>query len=371
MLPDELMDPGPVGEKGHRAQHGRGAVREGRLANGDGGAGLFVWDALETAADDDGTILTPATLPASGRWVRVRDPGAIDPRWYGCTVDGTTDDAAAFAAALAASAALGSPVVLAGGTLRMASTIAATSGTSLRILPGAALTGGSGVVLGMPTGCKFEGSDDCFAGDITASFGVLVTEPNPAWWDRTTGEEKVALALAAVTAAGTRVIIDRAYSMDANLSMGANPVISFRGVGELSWVSTGSPVNIVIQKWEQDAQNVARFRFGSKAKLTSLVMANDQGRPLSPRLFGASAAGSSDDTASVWPAYLHGWIDVDGRFQVNTTLTAITGASVVFEGRNPSAIEWAGAEAMPSEIFLGDGVNLALTSTTARITPRS
>lgn len=346
----------------------RAEVLEGRLANGDGGAGLFVWDALETAADDDGTILTPATLPASGRWVRVRDPGALDPRWYGCTVDGTTDDAAAFAAALAASAALGSPVVLAGGTLRMASTIAATVGASLHIIPGAALTGGSGVVLGMPTGCKFEGADDCFAGDLTASFGALVTEPNPAWWDRTTGEEKVTLALASVLSSGTRVIIDRVYSMVGNLVMGSEPVLSFRGIGELYWPASGSPVNVTIQKWEQDAQNVVRFRFGSKAKLTSLVMANDQGRPLSPRLFGASANGTSDDTASVWPAYLHGWVDVDGRFQVNTTLTAITGASVVFEGRNPSAIEWNGSETMPSEILLGDGVNLALTSTTARIT---
>lgn len=346
----------------------RAAVLEGRLANGDGGAGLFVWDALETAADDDGTILVPATLPASGRWIRVRDPGSLDPRWYGCTVDGTTDDAAAFAAALAASAALGSPVVLAGGTLRMASTIAATAGSSLRILPGAALTGGSGVVLGIPTGCKFEGADDCFAGGLTASFGTLVAEPNPAWWNRATAEEKVALALASVTTPGTRVIIDRVYSMVGNLVMGSEPVLSFRGIGELYWPASGSPVNVTIQKWEQDAQNVVRFRFGSKAKLTSLVMANDQGRPLSPRLFGASAAGAGDDTASVWPAYLHGWVDVDGRFQVNTTLTAITGVSVVFEGRNLSAIEWNGSETMPSEILLGDGVNLALTSTTARIT---
>ena len=50
----------------------RACVVQGRTANGDGGSGLFVWDALETTADDGGAILAPLTLPLSGRWVRVR-----------------------------------------------------------------------------------------------------------------------------------------------------------------------------------------------------------------------------------------------------------------------------------------------------------
>jgi hypothetical protein len=345
----------------------RAAVVEGRTSNGDGGAGLFVWDALETADDDGGTILAPLTLPASGRWVRVRDPGSLSPRWYGVTADGTTDDRDAMGTALAASIALGAPVVLESGLVRLGASLPVSSGASIRVLPGAGFTGAPGVVLGLPSGTKFEGCDDCFRGDLTASFGALVSDPSPSWWDRASEDDQITLALASVTANGTRIVIDRAYTIGTAIVMAAEPILSFSRDGRIVW-NSGTGLNVVIQKWEQDAQGMPRFNFGTKARLTSLTMANDQGRPLSPRLFGGAGAGSSDDTFAVWPAFLHGWVDVDGRFQANSTLTAPTGKSVVLEGRNPSAIEWAGAEAMPSEIILGDGVDLALTSTTARIT---
>ncbi len=345
----------------------RAAVVEGRAANGDGGAGLFVWDALETADDDGGTILAPLTLPASGRWVRVRDPGSLSPRWYGVTADGTTDDRDSMGTALAASIALGAPVVLESGLVRLGASLPVSSGASIRVLPGAGFTGASGVVLGLPSGTKFEGCDDCFRGDLTASFGVLVADPSPSWWDRASEDDQIALALASVTANGTRIIIDRAYTLGAAIVMAAEPVLSFRGDGRLVW-NSGTGLNIVIQKWEQDGEGVSRFNFGTKARLTSLIMSKDQGRPLSPRLFGAAGGGSSDDTFAVWPAFLHGWVDVDGRFQVNSTLTAVSGKSVVWNGQNPSANSWNWSEDFPSEIILGDGVSLGLTSATARQT---
>jgi parallel beta-helix repeat protein len=53
---------------------------------GDGGAGVFRWDAAATAADDDGTVIAPAegreaALP--GRWRRADGPGYVSIAWFG------------------------------------------------------------------------------------------------------------------------------------------------------------------------------------------------------------------------------------------------------------------------------------------------
>ena len=63
---------------------------------GDGGEGLFMWIPGDTAEDDGGTILRPATTP-TGNWRRVYEQ-IINVRWFGARGDGTNQTAAINAA---------------------------------------------------------------------------------------------------------------------------------------------------------------------------------------------------------------------------------------------------------------------------------
>lgn len=56
----------------------------GYYAVGDGGGGVFRWDATDTTSTDNGgTIITPSSaLSSSGRWKRVYE-GEVNARWFG------------------------------------------------------------------------------------------------------------------------------------------------------------------------------------------------------------------------------------------------------------------------------------------------
>jgi len=63
---------------------------------GDGGGGLFRWDALNVANFDGGTVFRPDTLPAAGRWIRV-DRGTANVRHFGATGNTAARDTTGFA----------------------------------------------------------------------------------------------------------------------------------------------------------------------------------------------------------------------------------------------------------------------------------
>lgn len=160
----------------------RAAVLQGRAANGDGGAGLFVWDALETTADDDGTILAPSTLPLSGRWVRVRGE-TVDPRWYGCKMDGTTADDTQLAIAFAASATLKARLHFEGGYSRVTSNTTIPTDARVSCGEAAGITAtGSTVTLTIPAGVIFAGSAACFGGTLQPLFAGIDTPVIPFSW---------------------------------------------------------------------------------------------------------------------------------------------------------------------------------------------
>ena len=76
-------------------------------SSGDGGGGTFVWDAAETAADDDGIYILPTGHVGAGRWVRQVTGDHINVRWYGAQGTGLVDDQPAIQAALDAIAIVG------------------------------------------------------------------------------------------------------------------------------------------------------------------------------------------------------------------------------------------------------------------------
>lgn len=72
---------------------------QGYLVRGDGGGGIFWWDSASATADNGGTIISPDSAPASGRWKRLYS-GPANVRWFGAKGDGVTNDVSAFSSAI-------------------------------------------------------------------------------------------------------------------------------------------------------------------------------------------------------------------------------------------------------------------------------
>jgi hypothetical protein len=101
----------------------------GYYARGDGGGGLFHWDASESSADNGGTVIVTDSYPPLGRWKRDFD-GTISVRWFGAT--GTADDTIALRAALASVPHSGSMVRVPPGNYRVSSFLPLKSKTHLQ-----------------------------------------------------------------------------------------------------------------------------------------------------------------------------------------------------------------------------------------------
>jgi len=90
-----------------RGTEGVAAIVAGHARVGDGGGGLFAWDARKLNADGGRAIASTG----GGTWIRVAPTAAVDVRWFGATGDGITDDAPAVMRAIEAA---GSGVVFFG-----------------------------------------------------------------------------------------------------------------------------------------------------------------------------------------------------------------------------------------------------------------
>jgi hypothetical protein len=72
---------------------------DGFWTPGDGGGGLFFWDALSTTADNLGFVVQPTGV-VTGRWKRIVNNQTVSVKWFGAKGDGGTDDTASITAAL-------------------------------------------------------------------------------------------------------------------------------------------------------------------------------------------------------------------------------------------------------------------------------
>lgn len=137
----------------------------GYYAIADGGEGNFVYNPADTSsADNGGTIIVDAF---GNRWYRETNGTAINPLWFGCFADGSTDNGATWANVEAVSVATGRPVDFPAGKFSFAT---AASYTLLSMSASAAITGaGPGLTqLIFPSGGGL--TVNCVAGPGSASF---------------------------------------------------------------------------------------------------------------------------------------------------------------------------------------------------------
>jgi len=67
------------------------AFVRGYYAAGVGGGGQFVWNSSDTTADNGGTVISPTSAPASGRWNLVWSD-FVTSKQFGCKANGSDDD---------------------------------------------------------------------------------------------------------------------------------------------------------------------------------------------------------------------------------------------------------------------------------------
>ena len=70
--------------------------------HGDGGGGIFTWNATSLLPDDNGSVVNAIGNSGGGRWLRQLTNGRVTPQMFGAKGDGLTDDTLAFNAALKA-----------------------------------------------------------------------------------------------------------------------------------------------------------------------------------------------------------------------------------------------------------------------------
>jgi hypothetical protein len=97
---------------------------------GDGGGGVFYWDASASTGDDGGTIVVP-TGCVTGRWRRLHEPGTVNARWFGAGLGGGRDQAIV-ADAIRRALPGGGTIYLPRGVYRFADTLTIHEGVSLR-----------------------------------------------------------------------------------------------------------------------------------------------------------------------------------------------------------------------------------------------
>jgi hypothetical protein len=217
----------------------------GHTTAGDGGGGLFRWEAALGTSDDNGIIIRPGSAPALGRWVR-QYSGAVNVKWYGATGNGVSSDQIAVAAAAAYLLnAGGGDLLIPRGTYLLTGAITFGDATSRVRVVMESMARFTSAVSANVTFYDFQGAScQHFAGSVTAIFqsGADVWL-NPQWWGaRGNGTNDDAPAIrAAVAALGPngRLRLPRApsyYRLESVIEIADKQgvTIDFGGAGDTS-----------------------------------------------------------------------------------------------------------------------------------------
>ena len=95
---------------------------KGYARAGDGGGGMFCWDA-ESVLPPDGGVVIEAQDSEKGRYVRVCESDYRNVKWFGASGDGNRDDTSPIRAAVASLPATGGTVCFPGGIYLITDTI--------------------------------------------------------------------------------------------------------------------------------------------------------------------------------------------------------------------------------------------------------
>ena len=94
---------------------------------GDSGGETFYWSGSSNPPDNGGTVIIPASLPSTGRWMRLVEDFILV-EWFGAKGDGVTDDTIAFNNALGVAMQYKLPLTMLGKTYLISETILIDSG---------------------------------------------------------------------------------------------------------------------------------------------------------------------------------------------------------------------------------------------------
>lgn len=121
----------------------------------DQGGGTFIWDSTSAGVDDNGTIITPSSLPPTGRWLRQYN-GPMNVRWFGAIGNNSTDDYTAVSQAAAGASVAGKEVLLPNGDYLVGTSVSFPSNVPVRFEDEATLRSNGTVTI-------------TFAGDLAIS----------------------------------------------------------------------------------------------------------------------------------------------------------------------------------------------------------
>lgn len=274
----------------------------GRTYDGDGGAGWFQHIPGLSTVDNDGTMLV--TSVGAHAYQRIFD-GYIDPLWFGVQYGAGSDQAPALNNALAASALLGFPVLLA-GLVTLAQNIIVPAYASITNTNRGWLLSAAPVTVTFTLGSRLLAKHVMFGQPVQPIFPADVAPRLALSWFGGTGDQDRWTKLIASATESYTVDVDLDTQIVLDLTVPPNFALDFAG----NKIIVDGLLNI-------DLGNVVYSGRGQIIEYTSpaYVGSVSIGAPqIFPEWFGAVGDGIADDTIPFHAAAQTGRVHLTGSY---------------------------------------------------------